>query len=220
MAVENQVQRRRGAELEADLLKAAWDELAEVGYARLTMEGVATRAKTGKQVLYRRWKNRAELVLAAVRYNTGSIVEDLPDTGSLRTDVLEILQRMAKRFRDLGPEVAHGLMAEATDLDPANLARMREVMATLVTRAADRGEIPTADLPAKVLTAPTDLLRHEMLLTNHPVSDATITSLVDDVFLPLAGGSGSGDSDEGFGGGGGEGVEQGEEMGGGVGQAQ
>jgi len=185
MAVEDQAQRRRGAELEADLLKAAWDELAEVGYARLTMEGVAARARTGKQVLYRRWRNRAELVLAAVRHNTGTILEDLPDTGSLRADVLEVLHRMAKRFRDLGPEVMHGLVAELPDLDPANFARMGEAMATLVGRAADRGEIPSADLPRQVLTAPTNLLRHEMLLTNQPVSDATITSLVDDVFLPL-----------------------------------
>ena len=46
-------QRRRGPELEAALLDAVWWELAETGYARLTMEGVAARANTGKQVLYR-----------------------------------------------------------------------------------------------------------------------------------------------------------------------
>ncbi|WP_112247389.1 TetR-like C-terminal domain-containing protein [Kribbella monticola] len=62
---------------------------------------------------------------------------------------------------------------------------MGEVMASMVARAVARGEIPSGDLPAQVLTAPTSLLRHEMLLTNHPVSDATITSLVDDAFLPL-----------------------------------
>ncbi|HET6742594.1 MAG TPA: helix-turn-helix domain-containing protein, partial [Kribbella sp.] len=54
--------RGRGAELEAVLLDAAWAELMESGYARLTMEAVAARAQTGKQVLYRRWRNRAELV--------------------------------------------------------------------------------------------------------------------------------------------------------------
>jgi AcrR family transcriptional regulator len=187
MAGEEQAQRRRGAELEADLLTAAWDELTEVGYARLTMEGVAARARTGKQVLYRRWKNRAELVLAAVRYKTGSIVEDVPDTGSLRGDVLEILRRMAARFRDLGPEVVHGIAAEVTDLDPTTFALMGNLMTTLVTRAADRGEILTADLPLQVLTAPVNLLRHEMFLTTQPITESTITSIVDDVFLPLAG---------------------------------
>ena len=59
------------------------------------------------------------------------------------------------------------------------------VMVTIVERAAARGEIPTAEVPARVLTAPTNLLRHEMLLTREPLSEETLTSLVDDVFLPL-----------------------------------
>ncbi len=60
-------------------------------------------------------------------------------------------------------------------------------MTTLVTRAADRGEIVSADLPPHVLTAPVNLLRHEMFLTTEPITESTITSIVDDVFLPLAG---------------------------------
>ena len=44
-------QRRRGEELETALLAAAWDELVEAGFARLTMESVAARAKTGVAVL-------------------------------------------------------------------------------------------------------------------------------------------------------------------------
>jgi hypothetical protein len=54
-----------------------------------------------------------------------------------------------------------------------------------VQRAAARGEIPTADVPARVLTAPTNLLRHEMLFAREPVAASTLTSLADDVFLPL-----------------------------------
>ncbi|MEU4746994.1 helix-turn-helix domain-containing protein, partial [Actinosynnema sp. NPDC023658] len=57
--------RRRGAQLEQAILDAAWDELCEVGYARLTIEGVAIRAGTSKSVIYRRWGSRAELALAA-----------------------------------------------------------------------------------------------------------------------------------------------------------
>jgi len=88
------------------------------------MEAVAARAHTGKQVLYRLWRNRTELVVAAMRHRTGSIVT--------------------------------------------------------------RGEIPTADVPdRRDLTAPTYLLRHEMLFTREPVAARTLTSLVDDVFLPL-----------------------------------
>jgi len=80
--------RRHGAELENALLQAAWDEARAVGYAGLTMEGVAARAGTGKAVLYRRWPRRAELVLAAMRHHLGSISSEIPDTGDLREDVL------------------------------------------------------------------------------------------------------------------------------------
>lgn len=177
--------RRRGAELESVLLDAAWAELLATGYSGLTMEGVAARAQTGKQVLYRRWKNRADLVVAAMRHRTGSIIEDIPDTGSLRDDVLAVLQRMADRFESVGPDVVHGLLAEAPTMDREVFTRMPGVMRTIVDRAAARGEIPTADIPATVLAAPANLLRHEMLLTRDPVDPAHLTSLVDDIFLPL-----------------------------------
>lgn len=179
--------RRRGAELEESLLEAAWAELAEVGYARLTMDGVAARARTGKQVLYRRWRNRAELVIAAMRHHTGSIVERVPDTGTLRADALGVLQLMAERFRTTGPETIHGLLADAPDLDPSFFTVMAGVMDTLLERAAARGEIPTADVSPRVAALPGDLVRHEMLLTRHPIADSTLTEIVDDVFLPLVG---------------------------------
>ena len=79
-------------------------------------------------------------------------------------------------------------MAEAPDLDPEVYSRMTGVMTTIVERAAARGEIPTADIPARVLTAPTNLLRHEIFFTHEPVPLSTLTSLVDDVFLPLVSG--------------------------------
>ena len=85
-----------------------------------------------------------------------------------------------------GPDIVHGLLAEAPDLDPEVYSRMSGVMATIVQRAAAaRGEIPTGDVPARVLTAPTNLLRHEMVFAREPVAASTLTSLVDDVFLPL-----------------------------------
>jgi AcrR family transcriptional regulator len=46
--------RRRGEILEDAIIKAAWDELSDIGYNSLTMETIAARAKTNKVVLYRR----------------------------------------------------------------------------------------------------------------------------------------------------------------------
>ncbi|WP_371871433.1 TetR/AcrR family transcriptional regulator [Phytohabitans rumicis] len=84
--------RRRGQELEDALLDAAWDELAAVGYARFTMEGVAARAGTSRPVIYRRWPNRAELAIAAIRHYGARQPVATPDTGSVREDMIVLLR--------------------------------------------------------------------------------------------------------------------------------
>ncbi|MET7999345.1 helix-turn-helix domain-containing protein [Nonomuraea glycinis] len=57
--------------------------MVAVGYARLTMESVAARARTGTAVLYRRWANKDQMVLAAIAHYRNSHPVAVPDTGSL-----------------------------------------------------------------------------------------------------------------------------------------
>ncbi|MFE0021615.1 TetR/AcrR family transcriptional regulator [Amycolatopsis sp. NPDC059021] len=187
-------QRRRGPELEAALLDAAWDELVEAGFAKLTMESVATRAGTGIAVLYRRWANKDELALAALEHYRDSHPVDFPDTGSLRGDLLEALtgmgQARAAFFAIAVAAVVSGLLAGA-GLTPAKvrdriigdqrLVRVR----TLYQRAHDRGEIDLERIPAAVLALPFDLVRHDLLMDLKPVKPARIQSIVDELFLPL-----------------------------------
>jgi len=177
--------RRHGAELEDALLQAAWDEVAAVGYASLTMEGVAARAGTGKQVLYRRWPKRAELVLAAMRHHLGSIASEIPDTGDLRQDVLIVLRQIKDRAEQFGPEIFHGLRMESQDLPPEAFAITPGVMMTLLTRAAERGDISPEKITPLIASLPGILIRHELLLSNAAVSEAYLTEIVDEVFLPL-----------------------------------
>ena len=177
-------QRRRGTELEDAILRAAWAEVAEVGYARLTMEGVAARAGTGKQVLYRRWRNRAELVIVAIRHHWSSIVDDLPDTGSVRGDVLAVLRRMVDRFGQMGPELINGILAEFDDLRPDFLYPMSAAMTTILARGAERGEIRLEAVTPRIVTLPTNLVRHELLLRRR-VDENVMAEIVDDIFLPL-----------------------------------
>lgn len=177
--------RRRGAELETAILDAAWDELAAVGYARLTMEAVALRAQTGKQVLYRRWPNRAELVLATMRHRFGSIAERIPRTGRLRDDVLTMLRHMAQRQRDFGPDIIHGLMSEVHEVNPEFPAIMGGVMRAILEQAAERGEVRLDAISPRVAALPMDLVRHEIIRSRDPIPDSTLVEIVDDIFLPL-----------------------------------
>src|SRR3954447_10880367 len=83
--------RRRGAALEAAILRAAADELRDAGYVGLTMDRVARRAGTNKNAIYRRWPNRAALGLAAYRQLVATD-RQIPDTGELRGDALALLR--------------------------------------------------------------------------------------------------------------------------------
>ncbi|WP_267882754.1 hypothetical protein [Streptomyces sp. NRRL S-813] len=77
-------------------MDAAWDELVEVGFAKLTMESVASRASTGIAVRYRRRVNKGELVFASLERYRNSHPVDLPDTGTRRGDLLAALTGMGE----------------------------------------------------------------------------------------------------------------------------
>ena len=185
-------QRRRGEELEAALLEAAWQELVEAGFARLTMESVAARAKTGVAVLYRRWHSKDDLVIAAIRhYGTAHPVE-VPDTGSLRGDMIALLSSFSSTrvsFAATVSAVFSGLLA-STGLTPA---QVRETILAdrplhsdqIFARAHERGEIDLDRIPPAVLTMPFDLIRHDMLMTYKPIPPERVLAIVDDLFMPL-----------------------------------
>jgi hypothetical protein len=92
---------------------------------------------------------------------------------------------MVARQREIGPDVIHGLLSEAPDLDPETFGIMRRILQGVLDRAVERGEIPRVELPSRVVTLPADLLRYEMLLSREPVPEGSLVEIVDDVFLPL-----------------------------------
>ena len=185
-------QRRRGEELEAALLEAAWQELVEAGFARLTMESVAARAKTGVAVLYRRWPNKDDLVVAAIGHYGTMYPVGIPDTGSLRGDMIAMLGDFSNArisFATVISAVFSGLLA-STGLTPAEVRE--KVIADrplsseqIFTRAHERGEIDLDRIPPALLAMPFDLMRHDMLMTYQPIPPERVLAIVDDLFMPL-----------------------------------
>src|ERR1700691_679959 len=137
--------RRRGATLEHALLDAAWAELQESGYAKLTMERVAERAGTSRAVIYRRWRNRPELVIAAMRHHQPVLSGSIPDTGTLRGDMLAVLRRASARITETGPNTVIGMLSDLLSDEQAfdkilEQLRGAEVISSVLDRAAARGE--------------------------------------------------------------------------------
>jgi AcrR family transcriptional regulator len=144
---------------------AAFAELAESGYARMSMEAVARRAGVGKAALYRRWDSKdamvIDLVASAVRGH--ALVQ--PDTGTLRGDVEAYIRATAGQLSDpLVSRIAPDFLGESSR-NPAVAAALREVIATprreiadaLLSRAIRRDELPgdlDHELALDLLVAP------------------------------------------------------------------
>ncbi|SOB85245.1 TetR/AcrR family transcriptional regulator [Streptomyces sp. 1331.2] len=184
--------RRRGDELERAILDAVWAELADHGYDRLTMEGVAARARTSKPVLYRRWPNRAALVIAALGRNAPDYQEP-PDTGELRADLALFLGSLLHRFDDLPTDAVHGFLVDLLR-DPELRAGFThgltargpvDSLGAMMRRAADRGEINPARVTPRVVSLPLDLLRDAFLTGGTVPSDRVVAEVLDEVVMPL-----------------------------------
>lgn len=191
--------RRRGEVLEDAILHAALTELSENGFEKLTMENVADRAETNKAVLYRRWPNKSELVIAALRKFAPPLPREVPDSGDLRTDLYTYLRKLMSTFRIIGGAATiRGLMStqfSATML--ASLASIPQVIrsrpedklvadvAKILKNAEARGEVKMERLSPRIISLPLDLLRYELISRQEPVSDEVVAEIVDEIFLPL-----------------------------------
>lgn len=175
--------RPRSAEADRAIAGAAVALIGEVGYADLTMAGIAARAGVSTATLYRRFSSKEELVASAVEL----IVDrsEPADTGSLEGDVRETLSRMAAKMTAEEGAFLLGLTGElirqpqlAAILRARLNAPLRESMVAMLDRAVQRGEIPPLadpDVAVDVILAP---LHYRVLVNAAPVDDRVVEHLV------------------------------------------
>lgn len=184
--------RRRDGELENAIIEVAWAELLKRGYAGLTMESVASAARTSRPVLARRWNGKAALAVAAVRHQLASKPFQAPDRGNVRTELLEYLDQVSDlaaiintvfsmlsdaSFRESYPS-AHELRQTLIDGRTDNLV-------LILHRAADRGEIDAAKLIPAVHSLLSDLIGHYILIHGKAPPKTLRATWVDALLLPL-----------------------------------
>jgi AcrR family transcriptional regulator len=96
----------RGEAVVKKVLSATIEQLAAVGYSALRVDEVAERAGVNKTSIYRRWPTKSELVIASLRAFIGAD-SVRPNTGSLRGDMIELLEHFLRANESAS---AHGLM--------------------------------------------------------------------------------------------------------------
>jgi AcrR family transcriptional regulator len=178
-------------EREDEILDATLGQLLEVGYDRLTMDAVAKEAHASKATLYRRWETKASLVVDALLRSKGSPQLDLPDTGSLRADLIEVFCGPTGPAGHAGTKIL-GAVVTAVSNDPEFAAAFRDkfiapklaVSQAIYARAQERGEI-REDLDLEVIApAMAGILMHRAFLLGLPTDDDIVERVVDHVILP------------------------------------
>jgi AcrR family transcriptional regulator len=177
----------RSSRVRSAAIRATLAELAENGYAGLSLERIARRADVNKTSLYRRWGTREQLVLEAMLERAGQHVS-VPDTGSLRADLLALATTAAANAST--PEVAAMARAVAAEsprdgkLAAASRRFWAERLAldgAIVERAIGRGEVRPGTEPSEVIEAVIGPIHLRLLLTHEPVDAGFIERIVDTV---------------------------------------
>jgi AcrR family transcriptional regulator len=175
----------RSARVRTAVIDATLAELAEHGYSGLSLDGVASRADVHKTTVYRRWRTRETLVLDAM-LEQAALTVAVPDTGSLRGDLLELARRSAAiQSSPAGEAVVRAVAGEAAgnpDIAAASRlfwAERLELDRTILGRARDRGEIGPETESSPVIEALLGPLYFRLLVTGQPLDDAYIAKIVE-----------------------------------------
>jgi AcrR family transcriptional regulator len=177
--------RRRGDKLEHALYAAALAELADVGYGRLTMEGIAARARTGKAALYRRWPTKHALVLDALCHALPPLPEPRADRSTrmnLLAMFITISDILAGKTAFPGLDIVGQLLHEpelraifAEEL----IAPRLQVIDSILRGAEARGEFEAGTVtPLTARIGPALIVQH-VLLTGAPPTRRELSRIVD-----------------------------------------
>lgn len=131
--------RPRDPRIDAAILQATADLLAEIGYSNLTIAAVAERAGTTKTALYRRWSSKAELVHEAAFPAAPTAITAPP--GDIADDIRAMLAAARDVFsspvvRAALPGLISDVVADA-DLSDRVMDRFTGVFEAVRERLAD-----------------------------------------------------------------------------------
>ncbi len=182
--------RRRGEVLERALCSATLAELIAVGYGRLTMEGIAARAQTGKAALYRRWASKHDLVQAALQYAVPPPPEPRPGR-SARENLLAVFT--AHRDVLSGKTEFPGLVAIGQLIHEPELRaifansvvhpRLKIIDSVLRTAIREGDLDPDTITPFTARIGPA-LMNQHFILTGTPPNRRELALIVDTVIPP------------------------------------
>ncbi|MEV4202118.1 TetR/AcrR family transcriptional regulator [Micromonospora globbae] len=182
-------------DITAAIRRALMQELAAVGYGRLSIEAVARRAGVSKTAIYRRWSSKLDLVLEIVVAAAHGKLPAL-DTGTLRGDLALLFQVVAHALRHpLASQIIPDLLAEAArnptidqTLQSVLRTRQHEIGGRLIERAVRRGELPAGTDPEAAIDFIVGPIYWRLAIARGPLTDTYLDTLVESVAVGLGAG--------------------------------
>lgn len=184
--------RPQSAEIDQTLLTATLDVLADVGFDALSLAEVSRRAGSSIPAIYRRYTDKTQLVLAALKSELAQLPVGIANTGNLRDDLVGLTQRIASALTERRARLFAGIVLAGRD-NPELLGllagELRRIAATgwqeVVARAKSRGEILNLAAASNVIAElPGSYILGRTLLDGQPPNIDYLEALVDEVMLP------------------------------------
>ncbi|MDO9354282.1 MAG: TetR/AcrR family transcriptional regulator [Solirubrobacteraceae bacterium] len=187
---------RRSDRARSSILSATRERLAEVGYAKLTIEGIASRAGVGKQTIYRWWPSKGAVVFDAIL--DASLGPDgsttLPDTGELEADLRTVMRGIVGELADPATDrMQRAVLAElqldpplATELLERLLRPQTDAFADRLCRARDAGQVRDDLDPSVAVELFLGPVFHRWLLRTAPLDEAFADRVVEHALAGLA----------------------------------
>lgn len=181
----------RSARVRECVLDATVEVLLEMGLEGFSIPEVAERAGVHKTSIYRRWGDASSLLLDALLSRIGEEIV-MPDTGSLRSDLKELVRRVASFLES--PTGNALVRTTAVEVGSAELSTGRRrywerrfsLSREIFERAIERGELPVGtdtDLGLEVLIGPLYL---RVLVTGEPLEEGFLDGVVETVLNGLS----------------------------------
>ncbi|MEU8363115.1 TetR-like C-terminal domain-containing protein [Nonomuraea sp. NPDC048882] len=194
MGDHNARTRRRGEELISAIHKAVLEEVAEVGVARLTMDGIGKRAATPRTTLYRRWSDPVEVLLDAL-HHLHPVEEPTPGADDLRGDLIRALRLMVDWMLSPAGRAVAAILTDPQRTPQISQALFERVFAerggtftsTVLRHYAERGHFPVELLTPVVADIGEALVTKRMIDAAVPPSDDDLAAIVEQAILPAIG---------------------------------
>ncbi len=166
------------------ILKAAVEELADVGYGQVTIESIAARAGVGKSTIYRHWPDKLALIADAFETFHEQMVPDLGDL-PVRDAVALLLRHVAEVVVDSTFSRCIPALIEGAERDERvrafhhrYSAERRQAIIDLITRGIQRGEVDVGVDPELATTTLLGAIFYRRLMTDQPFNPDDANELV------------------------------------------